>query len=368
MRVVEFSLSIRRGLGVVTATIVVGALALLVGPPTRAQASTYGRAGFGVGLTAAHPGASTGFAEHILYQDEHDPNAKPKTFHKIVVELPEGMRFDTGVVPNCNASDDELMLVGAAACPAGSNVGGGGVTVVTGFGPPIDPSATDVTTFQGPPDQLIDLITFPGTGRPLAVDRIQINGRTLTDEPAPVPGGPPDWRTAVRKVDLSLQPRSAGNGASRRAYITTPAGCPASGAWVFGIAVYYDDGITDTAVATAPCSRTAATAPAPVPPRPPSGRRRSPIRLAVSPQSTAAGTRVPFRFHLTSRAPACRRGVVIRFAGRRAHTNRRGYVTVLRQIRRPGLYRALATKRGCGSADVHVRITGARAKGVVDPA
>lgn len=365
MRVVEFLLPIRRRLGVVMEPIVVAAVALLMGPPTRAQASTYGRTGFSVSLTLEQPGASTGFAEHILYQDEHDPNAKPKTFHKIAVELPEGMRIDTGVVPNCNASDSDLMLEGAAACPAGSKVGGGVVTVVTGFGPPIDPSATDVTTFQGPPDQLIDLITLPATGQPLAVDRININGRTLSDEPAPVPGGPPDGRTAVRKVDLALQPRSVGNDASRRAYITTPADCPTSGAWAFRITVFYDDGITDTAVATAPCSSTAA---GPVPPQAPSGRRRSPIRLAVSPRSAPAGTRGHFRFHVTSRAPACRRGVVIRFAGTRAHTNRRGYVTILRQMRRPGLYRALATKRGCGSADVHVRITRARPKGIVDPA
>ena len=356
MKAVKFPLSSRHRLGILTAPIVVAAVGLLACPPTGAQASTYGRTGFSVSLTTGQPGASTGFAEHILYQDEHDPNAKPKTFHKIVVELPQGMRLDTGVVPNCNASDSDLMTQGAAACPAGSKVGGGVVTVVTGFGPPIDPSATDVTTFQGPPDQLIDLITLPGTGRPLAVDRIHLNGRTLSDEPAPVPGGPPDGRAAVRKVDLALQPRSVADGATRRAYITTAADCPASGAWAFRITVFYDDGLTDTAVAMARCSTTTARAPGPS------------IRLAVSPRTSAAGTRARFRFHVTSTAPACIRGVVIRFARTRAHTNRHGYVTILRQVRRPGLYRALATKRGCASADVHVRITPARTKSAVDPA
>lgn len=310
--------------------------------PPGAAASTAGRTVFALSFTTQRPQASTGYALSIRYQDPNDPEGKPQTFSKLVIELPAGTVFDTGVVPTCTASNAELLARGASACPPESQVGGGTVRLMTGFGPPADPFTSDVTVLQGP-SQLIDLFTAQGSGRPLAVDRVMMSGSTLTDEPQSVPGGPPDGRSAVRTVKLAIAPRSQGSGGQGRSYVTTPAECPASGFWESRATVFYDDGVTDTAVSTIPCSPSATTQAA-----------AAPMRLAVFPRTARARTHVRFRFQVRSSSPACRRGAIVAFAARRAKTNARGRATLDRRLRRPGTYRATVTKPGCQTARTSV--------------
>src|SRR5438067_8633842 len=175
----------KRGLRVSGAAAVVGVLAAAgVG-----AASTHGRTVAALSMTTRHPARSTGLGISIHYRDEHDPNAKPKTFHKLAIELPAGMQIDTGVVPACTASDAELMAQGPSACDPRSRVGGGSVTLTTGFPAPADVFAADVTILQGRGD-LLDLFRAKGSDQTLAVDHVEIAGRTLIDQPQAVPGGP----------------------------------------------------------------------------------------------------------------------------------------------------------------------------------
>lgn len=310
------------------------ALAVLVlsALPASAAASSYGRTVAGLSFTTQEPARSTGLALSIHYQDAQDPNAKPKTFHELKIKMPQGTHLDLGVVPACSASDSQIMAKGPSACPSASMVGAGTATLTSGFGAPIDPIRADVAIIQGQ-GVLLDVFSAHGTSKTLVVDHVGIDGSTLIDRPQSTPGGPPDGRSAVRDVKLRIDARTARGG---RAYIRTPPSCPVAG-WGSSFVVSYDDGVTDTATASAPCSRSAPT-----------------IRLSVSPRRLHAGTRARFRFRVHSRSAACRRRVLIRFAGRHVRTNRRGNATLVRRLHGTRRYRAVATKHGCRSGRASV--------------
>ena len=316
----------------ISALVVVAAFVALVAV---AVASTYGRTVVALPFTTPRPAASTGLRISIHYQDEHDPNAKPKTFHKLEIQLPSGFEVKQRVVPACTASDSELMAKGPSACPR-SKVGDGTVSLMTGFPPPEDTFATDVTVLQGQGEWL-DVFRAKGASQTLAVDHIKITGRTLVDEPQSVPGGPPDGRSAVRDVRIRIGARTARG----RAYLRTPPRCPSERRWESRFTVFYDDGVTDVARATSPCSPRA---------------RRPAMKLTVSPHRVTAGARVRVRFHVRSAIMRCRRGVVIRLAGERVLTNRRGNAALIHRFRHAGRRRAVATKVGCRHAVARVRV------------
>jgi hypothetical protein len=79
------------------------------------------------------------------------------------------------------------------------------------------------------------------------------------------------------------------------------------------------------------------------------------LRLAVAPRTVRAGVRTRFRFRLTTSSGRPVRGALIRFAGERAHTGRRGRAALVTRLERPGRYAAVALKRG------HRAATGVRA-------
>ena len=68
---------------------------------------------------------------------------------------------------------------------------------------------------------------------------------------------------------------------------------------------------------------------------------KSDIRLAVTPGQAEAGKPTTFRFHAT-RASRPVRGVTVRFAGKRAKTNRRGRAVIRVALPRAGRYAARA--------------------------
>jgi hypothetical protein len=121
---------------------------------------------------------------------------------------------------------------------------------MTGFPSPESTFATDVTVLQGK-GELLDMFRAKGSEQTLAVDHVKISGRTLIDQPQSVPGGPPDGRSAVRDVRLRIRARTAGG----HAYLRTPPSCPSKKRWASRFTAFYDDGVTDVAFATTPCSR-----------------------------------------------------------------------------------------------------------------
>jgi phosphatidylinositol-3-phosphatase len=83
-------------------------------------------------------------------------------------------------------------------------------------------------------------------------------------------------------------------------------------------------------------------------------------KLGVRPRRTEAGARTIFRFRLRAGLPLCRAGATIRFAGRRAKTNRKGIARLRARLRGRGTVTARATSSICLPARAKVRVRAAR--------
>src|SRR3954454_22078647 len=92
------------------------------------------RADYVQAFTTPVPGAPTGSDTTILYKHPSDPARKPIPVRREVFTFPEGTTYDEGVVPDCTASDLQLMVFGPPACPEASWMGQGrGDTSMAGF-------------------------------------------------------------------------------------------------------------------------------------------------------------------------------------------------------------------------------------------
>ncbi len=200
-------------------------------------------------LTSHQPGTPTGAMLHVVYPDT-GPGGKPKPVSKGVYEFPRGTMINERAVPVCSASDAQFQLEGYQACPADTNLGGGGITVDTGVGRPFDPLPLNDRYFHGP-GQLITVFTAHGTPGPvLQVNRLKIHGSTIIDLPSLPPGYPPRTKTVAKQVDQEIIPVVTPAGA----FMTTPSTCPASHVWIARLTITYEDGTIDTATSQTPCS------------------------------------------------------------------------------------------------------------------
>jgi hypothetical protein len=163
--------------------------------------------------------------------------------------LPAGARFDGHAVPACTASDTEIKLLGTAACPGSSEVGSG--TLQVAMGTPADPETADVTIFNWGRGT-VEVVSAPGAGTTLAIDRGDFTGPgQLTNHPPTAPGGPPDFRVAVSAADFTYRDRRGPHGS---AFITTPGRGPRSGAWQSTVSYSTADGRSYRATSATPCA------------------------------------------------------------------------------------------------------------------
>ena len=88
-------------------------------------------------LTSHQAGTPTGATLHIVYPSD-GPGGKPKPVSLGLYGFPRGTTIDEGALPVCPASDAEFDLLGPSACAVDTGLGGGGITVDTGFGPPVE--------------------------------------------------------------------------------------------------------------------------------------------------------------------------------------------------------------------------------------
>jgi hypothetical protein len=233
-------------------TTVAAALALAAGL-SAAPAQAGLRQDFRLGFTTSAPSAPSGLSLHVLYRDAHGGDGKPPALTKLVVQLPAGTTFDTSVVPVCGASDTQLQTQGPGACPSGSRIGSGTFVGMTGF-PGIDPLTADSVIFNGG-TSLIEDVLAPGGQATAGVDRLHIQGSTLTANPPSTPGGPPDGRTVPRQVDVRVDPHGS--------FLMTPPACPADGRWLATSTASFADGGSETDASEIACSPAAqAAAPA----------------------------------------------------------------------------------------------------------
>jgi hypothetical protein len=201
------------------------------------------RADFAWRFAEVKPGSATRWTLHLLYKAPGDPEAKPPVIRELTLRPPAGTRFNVASHPACTASNEQIQLLGDAACPPESRVGTGRLTVMTGFGAPVDPYPTDLSlwsTRQG----LIEVLKDPKLGTVFAIERLNIVDGALTAKPLVVPGGPPDFKIAAREIDWNMTSAS---------WLTTPPSCPAGG-WTSSGTFRFDDGGTATESATTPCA------------------------------------------------------------------------------------------------------------------
>jgi hypothetical protein len=299
-----------------TATIAIAAGAATAG------ATTGKRSDFDLGFSTATPGAVAGLSFHVVYKAAGDPDAKPSPIRKVVVSAPAGTRFDTAGKPQCSATDEQLRAEGSGACPASSRIGAGKLVAITGFGPPVDPVMGDLTLFNGP-DQVVEVVTVPGTDRVLGLDRLSIKGSTLTGNPPTTPGGPPDGETAVRQIDFTIEKATG--------YVRTPAACPSSRRWTSTGTFGFADGAEETLTSSTPCKRALARRP----------------RLSISPARARVGRPTRFVARVSGASAACTSGVRVRIGGRRGTTGPGGRVRLTVTVRQAGAHLAAARKPGC---------------------
>jgi hypothetical protein len=195
---------------------------------------------------------STGTRLAIDYVNPAHPKAKPYAVERTVTHLQRGTQIDTSVPGQCQASDAALMAEGAAACPDGSRVGSGEITLDTGFPGSLRRLEFNVTLFNND-SQLIFLLEPKSGPMSRSVSRATVQGRTIISEVPPIPGGPPDGFTAIKRVSVHTHGVTVGSGADRRMYTRTPSFCPASG-WRNRTIFTYRDGEVEKVASPSPCT------------------------------------------------------------------------------------------------------------------
>jgi hypothetical protein len=199
-------------------------------------------------LSQKAPGKSA--SEHFVfdYADPADPAGKPPAVRKVTTILPKGARYDTSVPEACTASDAELTLSGGAACPEGSAIGGGVITVDTGAEGPGRFVTADVEFFNNT-NEFIYVNTVRGTTARTII-RAEVTDRLTITEAGMLPGTAPDGG-AIDKVDVTV----AGVHNERGNYITTPQRCPRDRTWTARVRFEYDGGISQTVPTDNPCRK-----------------------------------------------------------------------------------------------------------------
>lgn len=243
----------RGGLGAL-----VGAVAILSAASTADFALAQSRQSYGAQLTSDRPGSPTGFEQTIRYANPEAPDGKPFAVAEIAFSLPPGAVIDTSAPARCGAADAAFQLEGADACPPGTQVGTGSLSLDFGAGmDPVPRVVENGVTFFNAEDELILFSESTNTGEPPIrnASRVEVvDGRTFVSRVPPLPAAPPpDPFAAVKEVTNRL--------GAREAYITTPPTCPAGGQWVITARFTYRDGVVETARSTTPCVARRATSP-----------------------------------------------------------------------------------------------------------
>ena len=241
-------------------TIIAATAAVLFATVSVAQAQVPNRQSFGGTFTTQETASSTGYRLSIDYFDPERPEGKPYAVERIVQRLHQGTRIDTAVPPRCDASDQQLMSQGEAACPGATRVGGGRLDADAGMGAgPVPRVIESRVVFFNAKDELILFTESTNAGNPpiRTSGRVKVGPATFTSMVPPVPGSPPpDSFLAVKRVRVILDPVTRVIDGRTRAFITTPAVCPQARRWLAEGVFTYRDGVTQTAPSPpSPCRR-----------------------------------------------------------------------------------------------------------------
>jgi hypothetical protein len=192
------------------------------------------------------PTKTTGMEIHIAFTKTGDPDAKPSPIRHVAIDAPRGTVLDSAAVPPCQASDEEVMVQGPAACPAESQIAESEITIETGFGPPMDPFVSPTPIFNDGAGWL-EVSQDPSETGTVAVTRLAVTGNRIAGPIAAAPGGPPDFQSAVRSHEIVVTKKTR--------YVTTPPTCPRRKRWVTRAEFTFEDGNTHAVKGTTPCRR-----------------------------------------------------------------------------------------------------------------
>jgi hypothetical protein len=210
-------------------------------------------------FTTKLPGKPTGSTFTGTYHAAGDPSGDPPYMRRMTFYPPKGMRYDTTVPERCTASDAELQLRGAAACPEGSRLGGG-----TGRGKFMDnETELRIDVFNNAGEQVMvtssPLVATVGRGK--FGPGGSITYETPTCFPAVGPGPCPVDSALQLGAAVTLKPYTRTSGGVTRSYLTTPPKCPRSGRWRGPVRFWWADGTGETIVTEQRCRRPAARKP-----------------------------------------------------------------------------------------------------------
>ncbi len=241
----------RRNLSLVSGAVALAALVLAGAAgaaPRRSYAVDYVET-----FNTTHPNTPTGvFLKSEWLGDR--PGEKPHTIIDDIFRLDPGARFDFSVPAVCRATDEQIYLKGAAACPRASRVASGEVELDIGASVWILPRVlrSHVTVFNAGPGKLIDLAVSFNTGIPIpSVGRPTVTGTGIFTENLALPGVPPPDKFVAVKSDLFHFFKITKGG---KGFITTPRTCPASGFWTNTLFSRYHGGKTNTVSSRSPCT------------------------------------------------------------------------------------------------------------------
>jgi len=206
------------------------------------------------------PGAPAGTDLHVWFVNPTDPNGKPYGVQNMVIHSPSGSSVDTTMMPQCKATDAEIYLEGAAACPANTFLGGGFAVSDSGPSSPSRYSHTTISNFNNQ-DEVVGIGVNDDIPAIKTIDRSKYDQQagTLTST-FPLFPGPPDPSTnepfiPISELSITFPPHTAGD----KTYIRTPPTCPPSRHWTFVLDFIYRDGTVDTITSDSPCAGPAAT-------------------------------------------------------------------------------------------------------------
>jgi hypothetical protein len=209
-----------------------------------AYASSQFTSTFELSYLPSKPAASGGIETFMTWSDPGESGGKPKRITRIQFHFHPGTKIDTRALKQCRASDTDVRIQGARACPKASRLGFATSRVTTGVTPP---DQTQITFFNAP-RQIIVLVRVEG--RTLAVYRDDIKGRVVTVN-LDLPSG-----LSLLELRATIKPHVKGRGKKRRVYFRTPSVCPPSGEWTTTVIFTYIDGSSQQLADGSPCRRT----------------------------------------------------------------------------------------------------------------
>ena len=200
-------------------------------------------------LTTRMPDSPTGANFMASYHAADDPDRDPPLMDGMTSYPARGFRYDTDVPAQCTASDQELALLGAEACPPESRIGGGSVrSKFMGF-----ENETSVETFNNAGEQIM-IVRSPFVAT-IARGRIKpdqsVEWRSPRCYPALSSGDCPVDNVLQLGSSIKFEPYVRDG----RSYMTTPPRCPRSRRWRSRIRFWWADGSTYTVPVRVRCRR-----------------------------------------------------------------------------------------------------------------